>query len=163
LTGGGPESRLTRPVGSQSNGPRQARARKAAVTGGERQREADVGLGCSDRHRKGTRTTTCSQRTQRRASGVTTMAHGGGRRVAAAAQDRRAREGAVKRGNVRKTHRGAPHLHAQLLGCFTTAGMRRMGGAAAAARLGLARRRRRLWEARALGRRRSGAAWAAFK
>jgi hypothetical protein len=45
LTGGGPESRLTQPVGSQSNSPGQARARAAAVTGGERRREADVGAG----------------------------------------------------------------------------------------------------------------------
>jgi hypothetical protein len=39
----GPRSRLTRPIGSQSKGPRRARAQAAAVTGGERRSAAVSG------------------------------------------------------------------------------------------------------------------------
>jgi hypothetical protein len=57
----------------------------------------------------------------------------GQRRAAAAAQVRRARERAVKRGVARKTHQRAPHLHAWLPKCFTTAGRRRRSEIEAAA------------------------------
>jgi hypothetical protein len=39
----GPGSRLTQPVGFQSNGPGRARARAAAVTGGKRRSAAASG------------------------------------------------------------------------------------------------------------------------
>jgi hypothetical protein len=111
-------------------------------------------LGCSNRPGKDTRTTTCSWRTQRQTRRAATTAHGDGRRAAAAAQDRRTRSGATKRGDMRQVPQSAPHLHVVRLAVFSMAETRR--------RHGLKRRsarvsRRRSSAARVRGRGESGA------